>query len=327
MDLHHLLLEAMCLTGVWLCLAVWQRDPNTPGRRTFVLTTLAWLAWCIGDLAMLRSWLPLEAASRLMKLGALALPPLWLGVAVQTARLPLARRVPWFPVPLAAPAACVIALLFSSRWRGLYSMNGADGTVSEGPLFEVMMGYNFALAAAACCIFIAAAFRWRRKGEEARRFAIGIAPFLTIGGSALYYTGHWSVDHDPTPLLMGATLLVLHHGIFAGGLLQPLSVSQHSLIQQLPLGVILTDRTGVVVDVNPVAERRLGMAASAALGRNFEAVLFAADADLRFEISTVMAAGAEAGQIVLLDPPAKEDAPRESLRLEVPSSDDSEVTG
>jgi len=320
MDLHHLLLEAMCLTGVWLCLAVWQRDPHTPGRRTFVLTTLAWLAWCVGDLAMLRGWLPPGAADKLLKLGALSLPPLWLGVAAQTARLPLARRVPWLPAPLLVPATCVFALLFSSRWSGLYVLTTEAGVVAEGPLFAVMKGYNFALAAAASGIFVAAALRWHQPGEASRRLAIGIAPFLTIGGGVLYNTGHWSIGHDPTPLLVGATLLTLHRGIFSGGLLQPLSVSQHALIQQLPLGVILTDRNGVVVDVNPVAERRLGMAASAALGRNFEAVLLACDPDLRFEVSTVMAAGSEAGQIVLFDPPGKQEPRAEALRLPVPSA-------
>jgi len=325
MDLYHLLLEAMCLTGVWLCLAVWQRDPNTPGRRTFVLTTLAWMTWCVGDLAMLRGWMAPAAADRLLKLGALALPPLWLGVAAQTARLPLARRVPWLPAPLLVPAACVSSVLFSSRWSSLYALTTEDGVVAEGPLFAVMKGYNFALAAAACTIFVAAAVRWHQPGEVTRRLAIGAAPFLTIVGSALYHTRLWSLGHDPTPVLVGATLLTLHRGIFFGGLLQPLSVSQHALIQQLPLGVILTDRNGVVVDVNPVAERRLGMAASAALGRNFEAVVLACGHDLRYEVSTVMAAGSEAGQIVLFDPPGKAEPPAESFRVPVPFADDPEL--
>ena len=138
------------------------------------------------------------------------------------------------------------------------------------------------------------------------RFAIAVAPLITFAGSALYFSGVWRPSVDPTPLLLGVTLVVLHRGIFAGGLLQPLSISQHALVQQLPLGIILADRNGVVVDVNRVAERRLGVSASEAIGRNVDAVIDAADANVHFEITPVVSAGAEAGQIVLLDPPAKE---------------------
>jgi hypothetical protein len=305
MDLYSLLLEMMVLLGVWLGLAVWQKDRNTPGRRTFILATLAWVLWCFGELARMRGMLPQPAAMLVSHTGALMLGPLWLGVAAQTARLEIARRVSWFPVPLLVPVFCIIALLFSDRWRGLYLSTGENAAGVPGPLLQVMLVYGFGLGLAGCAVLVMAAIRWRQTGEAGRRFAIGVAPLITLGGSALYLGGVWPASVDPTPLLLGVTLFILHRGIFAGGLLQPLAISQHALVQQLPLGIVLTDRGGVVVDVNRVAEQRLGMSASAAIGRNFDAVIEAADADLRFEITPAIAAGAEAGQIVLLDPPRK----------------------
>jgi PAS domain-containing protein len=60
-----------------------------------------------------------------------------------------------------------------------------------------------------------------------------------------------------------------------------------------------------VIDVNPAAQRRLGISEKQALGRNLESVLAQADAALRFESAPVRSAGREAGQLVLLDPPRK----------------------
>jgi len=307
MNLYPLLFEVMVLLGVWLCLAVWQKDPNTPGRRTFALATLAWTIWCFGELAGGRGLLDWPDARRLVNLGALLLAPLWIGVAAQTARLEIARRVPWIAVPLLTPGICVIAIMFSDRWHGLFAVTNADGSQIHGPMWPIMEAYGLTLGFAGCCIMVAAAFRWRGPGEEMRRFAIAVAPLITLAGSALYFGGVWRPSVDPTPLLLGITLLALHRGIFAGGLLQPLSISQHALVQQLPLGIILADRNGVVVDVNRVAERRLGVLASKAIGRNVEAVIDAANAGVRFEVTPVLSAGSEAGQIVLLDPPDKED--------------------
>jgi PAS domain-containing protein len=307
MSSYSLLLEMTILLGVWLCLAISQKNPGTPGRRTFIVAILAWMAWCFGELAGERGLLPQSTANLLLQLGALALAPLWLGVAAQTARLEIARRIPWFPVPLLAPGVCVLALLFSDTWRGLYLVTRGNGAEVHGPLWGIMLVYGYTLSLIGSGILIAAAVRWREPGEGARRLAIGIAPCITLAGSALYLSGVWQSSVDPTPLLMGVTLFVLHRAIFAGGLLQALSISQHALVQQLPLGVVLTNRGGVVVDVNPVAERRLGVSASEAVGRNFDAVINAADADLRFEVTPVMSAGTEAGQIVLLDPPDKQE--------------------
>ena len=305
MDSYSLSLEMMILLGVWLCLTTYQRDPGTPGRRTFIVATLAWMAWCAGALAEARGLMSPSAANHLLLLGGLTLPALWVGVAAHTARFEIARRMSWFPVPLLAPGLCILLLMFSDAWGGLFVAVSENGAKTHGPLRDVMLVYGFLLSFLGAGIFVAAAVRWRQPGEGARRLAIAIAPVIGLVGSGLYFSGMWRSSVDPTPLLVGVTLFVLHRGIFAGGLLQALSISQQALVRQLPLGVVLTDRGGVVLDVNPVAERRLGVAASEAVGRNFDAVIDAADADLRFDVTPVMSAGSEVGQIVLLDPPKK----------------------
>ncbi|MFQ5416106.1 MAG: histidine kinase N-terminal 7TM domain-containing protein [Myxococcota bacterium] len=305
MEPYALLLEAMILLGLWLCLSLWQQNRSTPGRWTFAFATVAWMAWCLGELATLRQWLPECSANLVLQIGALALPPLWLGVAAQTARLEIARRVPWFPIPLLAPAVCVAALMSTARWRGLYLTTAANSADVPGPLFDVMLVYDFALALLGCGVLLLAALRWPEPGDWPRRIAVGVAPLIPLAGCAVYLDRFWPGNLDPTPVLLGITLLLLYRSVFAGGLLQPLSMSQHALIQQLPLGVVLTDRRGVIVDVNPVAERQLGLVSSAAVGRNFDAVIHATGSDFGFEFKTVVSGGSEAGQIVIFDPPAK----------------------
>jgi len=321
MEFHSLLLEIMVLLGAWLCLAVLQKDRNTPGRKTFAIATAAWMTWCVGELAGSRGWLNQSTAIHLAQAGVMLLAPLWLGLSAQTARLEIARRVPWFPLPLLAPGLFIVALLFSERWRGLFLTAGEDGTNLTGPLWTVMAVYGFSLTLLGCVILISAAIRWNQSGELTRRIAIGLAPLVTVVGSGLYFTGVWQLPADPTPLLLGLTFVILHSGIFAGGLLLPLAVSQHALIQQLPVGIVLTDRSGGVVDINRVAEQRLGIVATAAIGRNFDAVIDAAGVGVDYEVTPVMSAGSEAGQIVLLDPAnRKPPSAREILAASAPDA-------
>jgi len=321
MEFHSLLLEIMLLLGAWLCLAVLQKDRSTPGRKTFALATAAWMVWCFGELARTRGWLSQPTSVHLAHAGIMLIAPLWLGLSAQTARLEIARRVPWFPLPLLAPGLFIVALLFSKRWSGLFLTAGADGTNLTGPLWTVMAIYGFSLSTAGCAILISAAIRWNQPGEATRRIAIGVAPLVTLVGSGLYFTGIWQLPADPTPLLLGVTFVTLHGGIFAGGLLQPLAISQHALIQQLPVGIVLTDRSGGVVDINRVAERRLGIIATAAIGRNFDAVIDAAGIGIDYEVTPVMSAGSEAGQIVLLDPAnQKTPSAREILAAAAPTA-------
>jgi PAS domain-containing protein len=305
MEFRSLLLEIMILVGAWLCLAVLQKDPNTFGRKTFALATAAWITWCMGELATARAWVTPAAGARLAHIGSLLLAPFWLGLAAQTARLQIARRVPWFPLPLLVPGLCIIALESTARWSGLFLIVGENGATRPGPLWPAMLIYGYTLTLAGCGILIAAAIRWRQPGEGARRIAIGGAPLVTIVGNALYFTGVWQLPADPTPILLGATFVLLHGGIFAGGLMQPLGISQRALLQQLPVGIVLTNR-GVVVDINRVAEHRLGVTGTLAIGRNFDAVIDAAGDGIDFEVTPVKSAGAEAGQIVLLDPVVKQ---------------------
>jgi PAS domain-containing protein len=306
MLLYSVGLEFTMLLTLWVCLGVWQRDSSTPGRSTFGALCVAGLLWCAGELAAVRGLVNELTSDRVLYAGVFSLPPLWLGLAGHATRLPLARRVPWFPLALMAPNLCLFALLFAGPWSGLV-LTTRVGVDDYGPLWRVATVYNYTLILAGSGLFVYSALRWNLPGRWTRRLAVGVAPLVPLVGNAAYVAQGMVWPADPTPLLFVVSLLALRSAIFTGGLFQALPVSQHDLIEQLPLGVVLTDRAGVVIDVNPAAERRLGVSEASAVGRTLDAILSEAREDVTAEISPIFTNQREAGQLVLIDPPGKTD--------------------
>lgn len=300
MSLYALALEATVLLGIWLTLAVAQLDPSSPGRRNYLALTLAAVAWCLGDLLLVRGIVDEIFADRLKYLGSLALPALWLGVAASAARLEVARRVPWFPLILLAPSACLYALLYSERWGPLFMTTVVGGDDIHGPLWRLGTLYGYALVMAGSIVMLTTAFRWKRPGDWMRRIALGLAPLLPLAGNAAYLSGAHRWEHDPAPVFLGVALLALRSGAFSGGLLQALSISQQELLQQLPFGVLLTDRRSTVLHANIAAGRALGAPKEAIVGRSLVAVLDGASDEVCVDVAPVFAGSREVGQLVIL---------------------------
>jgi PAS domain-containing protein len=307
MWLHALLLELVLLLAVWIALGVWQKDRVTPGRRTFIGLNLAIAVWCLGEVLELRELVGPLGGDRIQVLGILALPPLWLAAAARLAQLDLSRRVPWFPAVLIAPHVAIYSLLWAGAWTSLFVSYGPDGTITPGPAWWVSWSYSLGIAVAGSLVVLWAGVTRRRPRHSWRLAMVGVTGLVPVIGNALWIAAGRSWPLDPSPLLLAVALLTLRSSIFSGGILQALPVSQHDLIEHLPFGVLLTDRRGTVIDVNPAAQRRLGIAEARALGRDLEAVLAGADAALRTENFPVRTGGREAGTLVLLDPPRKSD--------------------
>ncbi len=305
MWLHALSLEIVLLLAAWIALGVWQKDRVTPGRRTFFSLNVAIAIWCLGEILELRGVVGPIGGDRVQMIGILALPPLWLAAAARLAELDFSRRVPWFPVVLIAPHAAVYSLLWGGAWASLYVSYGPDGTQTPGPLWWVSWAYSLAIATTGSLIFAWAGLTQRRHPHAKRLLLVGVLGLVPVLGNAGWIAAGRSWPIDPSPLLLAVALLGLRSAVFSGGLLQALPVSQHDLIEHLPFGVLLTDRRGTVIDVNPAAQRRLGISEAHALGRNLEAVVASADAALSIESVPVTSAGREAGHLVLLDPPRK----------------------
>jgi len=298
--LHRLALELMLLLGAALALAVWQRDRNTPGRLCFVWSCLSMIAWCGSEALLLRGVLDEALADRIMYLGSLTIAPAWFGFAASAAGTTLARRVPWFPLILALPAACIYPLLFTARYAPLFHVTLVGRPDLHGPLWYFVTLYSQCLVAAGCALFALTAFRWRRPGHVVRRLALGTAPGIPLAGSVLYSTGAIGPSFDPTPFLLLFALLALRSAVFRGGILEPLPVSQGELVQQLPFGVLVTDAASAVIEMNDVAATRLGVTETDALGHPLDVVV-AKSRRVRLRRTPLHQSGRRAGEVVLVE--------------------------
>lgn len=305
MTLFEVALEFNIALALWLCLGVSQADRSTPGRATFGALCVSAMVWCTGELVEQRGLVDEWAGDRIKYLGVLTLPPLWAAFAAHVARLDVARRAPWFALVLLLPQLLLFGLLFAGGWSSLYltSIQGADD--HYGPLWWVSMGYSYLLVAGGSAAMIAAALRERRPGSWRRQVAVGFASLVPMAGSALYVATGLRSPYPPTPILFCLALITLRQTLFSGGLLQTLPVSHAELVTQLPMPLLLTDRRGAVVQLNPAAERRLGIPEAHALGRSLDAVLAEAAEPPAWDTTPVRCGSREIGQIVLLDPPAK----------------------
>ena len=305
MTLFEVALELNIGLALWLCLGVSQADRSTPGRATFGALCLAAMIWCTGELVDQRKLADEWLCDRIKYLGVLTLPPLWAGFAAHVARLDLARRAPWFPLGLLLPQLMLFCVLFSGEWSSLYLTTIRGGDDLYGPLWWVSMGYAYLLVAGGSAVMIASALQERDPENRRRQMALGFAALVPLVGNAAYVASGLRWPYPPAPILFCAGLIALRQVLFSGGLLQTLPVSQAELVTQIPIPLVLADRRGVVVQLNPTAERRLGIAEERAIGRSLDAVLAECAEPLEWETSPVRCRSREVGQIALLDAPAK----------------------
>lgn len=300
MILDALALEAILLLAASLALGAWQRHPSTTGRLTFLALCLCVSFATLGELVALRHVLPEIHADRIKYAGLLGLPPLWLGFACHVANLESARRIPWFPALLLIPGAILLGLMWSDRYGSVFMTTVQDGQDEYGPLWWVATVYGQLLALTGSVILARLALRTRRARQRFWRLLLAATSLLVVIGNALYVGGVVDWPYDPTPLLLGLALFAMRAAVFKGGLIEPLPVSQRDLLHQLPLGVILTDRKGHVLELSDVAANRLGVFEEFALGRPFDEVLAWCE-PTPYRTARLTRRGRPAGRLVLLE--------------------------
>jgi hypothetical protein len=291
--------ELSILLGLSLLLGVGQKDRATAGRIPFLWLALVCMLWSLSELLVLMEVLGAGTGERLRYLGAFALPALWVGFAAQVAGLEVARRVPWFSALLLVPGACFYPLLYSSRWGSLFVATLENGAIRHGPVWIAWTLYAQLLLIGGSLLLVAAAVRHAQRGQPTRRSALCLAAALPLAGHALQLElgAAWPVD--PTPIFLGVALLALRSAAFSGGVLERLPIAQRELLHQLPFGVILTDRFGIVVEINDAAANRLRTTERVVIGESLASVM-AATGIAPLRSAHLRSWGRSAGEIVLV---------------------------
>ena len=300
-------LELTTLLAFWLCLSLWQRNFQVAAQRLFIGLTLACAAWCLGDICYWSGLLDALDADRISLLGALAIPALWLGLAAHVADIRAFNNRPWLVLVLMLPCAASYPLLYIDAWTDWFLRIEPDGSTVFGPVLWYVTAYSWTLTGLGSALLLVAAVNLRGPGQWPRRIGIVLAGILPLAADAVFLNLEASWKHDLCPVALGAALLMLHGAIFSGGLLNTLPISQLNLVTHLPVPILITDRYGTVIDVNPDARAHIGMTVHRMLWRRIDEVLRDIPGQPEPDVWPLVARGREIGQIVLLDPPGKAD--------------------
>lgn len=265
--------EISILIGLCLLLTVVRENRSTPGRISFSLLAISSMLWSGAELLLLQGWISEVASDRMQYLGALAMPALWIGFAAQASGVEIAKRVPWFSAIFMLPSVCFYPMLYSSRWGSLFVTTVEGGANLHGPLWSFWAAYAQLLAIAGALLLAVTGFYSPHRRQRVQRFVLALAPLLPLAGNSLYQSFGEPWIMDPTPIMIGLGLLTLRGAAFSGGAMPVLPISQHELLHQLPFGVLLTNRFGMVVEVNDAASNRLGTTESDVVGRSLGSVL------------------------------------------------------
>ena len=276
MGFHHLsayviVLVASGVADIAAALSVW-RWRGRVGRASLCAVLLAAAVWCLAyALELLGSGDSRVLWGALKFIGTTLLPPAWLIFALQyTGRLNRPGRR--LLAALAVEPTLVLVLLAYSPTRSLirsYSpeqLQTALPTVHLGAVYWVHFVYTSALVLAASAILLVTLMRMSRlywRQSIVLGVAIGL-PLIANVMSSLDVAPFSEFNATPIAVSLAAWTLVL--GVLRYRLLDLRPVARTLVVETMRDAVVVADAHGRVVDVNPAAQRLLGIPAAALIG-------------------------------------------------------------
>jgi len=297
-SLFSLVLELNMLVALFGAGAALLRGSDVAGRRTFALLLLTGAIWCAGGLLADRDLIDSWAGLRLSMLGLVLVGPLWIGLAAHMARWPVARRIPWFPAALSLPGLLLWLLLFVEPWSAAVMPQLGQ----PGPLWRAFTPFAYAMILAGSTLHVMSGLQ-RGGSRGAPSIAIGLSALLPLAAHVSWTWFGFPDGRDPTPLLLTPVGLALAGALFPGGLFDVRPLAQRELIDHLPLGIVMADRSGRVFSVNLHAEMALSLPRAEAIGRALDAIMAEAPDRYRVEQSEVRVAGRVVARFAFLHAP------------------------
>ncbi len=246
-----------------------------PGASPFALLMAAVAFWSFGNaVQLLGADLPAKLLwARIQYVGILVVPLAWLAFALE-----YTGREHWITPRTVALASVVpvltLLIVWTTEGSGLFwaDLRVVDAgpfmimEVTRGPWFWVNTIYCYALLLLGAGLMVprvlasADVYRW-----QAASLLVGLAaPWLT---NAVFVLSPRPLRLDPTPFAMTIAGVAFAWGLFRFRLFQILPVARDAVIEGMLDGMMVLDDAGRIVDLNPAAQRILGLPASRAVGR------------------------------------------------------------
>jgi len=199
------------------------------------------------------------ASVRLMFVGVVALPVLWLIVASETARVRLwkKRRLPLAAL-FAPPLIAYLALLTNDAHYLFIRpvQNAAHTQLIEwaGPICWASLAWGTALIVIAVPVYMTYATKLRANGRGFDAWMTGLASVLPLMVVASYFvrTAGDRVDFTPPAFAVSIALLVVF--VLRGRLSRTIPIGTKDVIRYLRDGVVLASPDGEVLACNSAAE-------------------------------------------------------------------------
>jgi PAS domain S-box-containing protein len=239
------------------------------------------MLWTLGTLSRFCVTSPagLHASLRLLFLGVFAAPPLWLLLAASYARLGIAVRRRGLYLVLMVPSALAYLALLTNEGHRLvlreesFAALEAGGAAWAGPVFWTFLAWAYTCVFGGALIYLATAGRMVAGDERRRGLLLALASAIPLVVSPIYLFRLLPVPFDLTPASLVISLLISSAAVFRYRLLQSLPVGRRDVIEHLHDGVVMASASGVILDLNPAAERILGRRAWDLRRRPLAAVL------------------------------------------------------
>ena len=158
-----------------------------------------------------------------------------------------------------------LLLLWTDKWHGLFfGGQHSTGTIlGGGPWFWFFVLYSYTQIFIVIALFVQAYLRTSSL-YRLQTGAILFAACLPVAGNISSFAGFSPFPNlDLTPFIFTASGLIFAYALFGLRLLDVVPIARHKLVDEMTDGVIVLDASKRIVDINPAAERLIGISSSA----------------------------------------------------------------
>ena len=228
--------------------------------------------------------------------GIVLVPPLWLIFALSFAGRPRVSHMGF--LLLSVVPLCAFVLVLTNAWHHLWWTSVALDTsrpflalaVTRGPLFWVWISFAYICVLAGIWQFVKTAHEVPALYRRQAAIALLGASVPILGNVALLVGVQIPLLDDPTPCLFVISCLVVWFGALRYRMLDLAPIAQRFIIESLPDGMLVLNRSRVLATINQAAAHLFQIAPDAWIGRPVDVLL--AGSPLRDDILALLAEAA-----------------------------------
>ena len=271
-------------TGVVTALAAFflRRRSRTSDGRIFALlcVTVAWWSACVALEAVTITLSGKLFFSKLQYVGITTLPVVWLLFTLAYTRLDtLATRAVRVGL-LVVPALTLLFVATDGRHGLIYqtalidlSRGYADLVVTHGAWFRVHTVYSYLLLLTGFAVLVYGLVKNSRTYRARYSLLLAAALFPLIANLLFLNRPDLLRGIDATPLGFALSCLLVAPALARRRFLELLPVAHRTVFETLPVAVLVLGQDNRILDLNPEAQRLLGVPAELALGQPPAALL------------------------------------------------------